>query len=580
MNQAYQGTNGGSPRAARVLVVSRQPSLLGPLWSVAENHGWDLEITGSGCEALERVQGQGLDLVLLDCEEGDSDGLSTLRWLRRVRAELPIVLLAKQHSSQQKLEALRLGAQEYLARPVEERELEQLLLRSLNPELRSRGDLERGQGSPLDGASQGGTRDPKSGLGSVEELQQGRFFLAAIPIMQKLRAQAELLAQVDVPVLITGESGSGKATVARLIHQRSARAAFGFHSVNCAALSGDLLERELLGYEPGAFPGASRSKPGRLEMAERGTILLHDVVETPLALQAKLLHVLQEREHFRLGGENRVAVEARIVAATSQELGAALAVRRMREDLYYRLSAFTVHVPPLRQRRAEIPLLLEHFMKQLARHYGLPPRSFSGEWMEACQEYDWPGNLRELEGLVKRYLVMGDQGLVDEILRRSRPGGAGSGNGHWGRDPAEGDQTQPWSSQSWPPAGMQSPPRAAGQGPAAHSGQDRQEGREEHGAGGPETSGLRSLVESVKGRAERDAIHAALERTRWNRKAAARLLKVSYRTLLYKIQQYRMAPPGVCSNSPVRGLESSSRGSRRVPEFEVEELEWRGGNLD
>lgn len=473
------GVNAIKP--ANLLVVSTEPSTLGPLWSVSEANAWAVEIADSGFEALDRVQsGNTPDLILLDVGRSESDGFHTLRWLRRIRPELAVVLFAHAENSQHRVEAIRLGAQEYVVKPVDGPHLEALVRRCVG----------------VSGDS--GLADEHLS-DSIEHFRDGMFFVAASPVMRKLRGQAELLAQVDVPLLITGENGSGKETAARLIHELSSRAAFGFQRVNCAALLGDLLERELFGYEPGAFPTATRSKPGKLELSDKGTILLDDITEMPASMQAKLLHILQEDEFFRLGGDAPITANVRIIAATSANLDQALAGKKLREDLYYRLSAFTVHVPPLRQRKDEIPLLLEHFMAQLAAQYGLPARKFSRAALEACQSYAWPGNLRELEGLVKRYLVMGDEDLVLAELRRT--------------------------------------PETSWLAPEISGASFETQEPEEH------LSGLRSLVQSVKGEAEKNAIAVALEQTRWNRKAAARLLKVSYRTLLYKIQQYHMSPP-------------------------------------
>ena len=476
------GSNGES---ARMLVVSREPSSLGSLRTLGEANAWEMEIISSGCEALERVQSGGRpNLVVLDLARGDADGLYTLRWLRRVRPDVPVVLLSHAEDARQEVEAIRLGAQDYLIRPIGEQQLELAIRRHLGP------------------AHESVEHEPSGE--KAEQVGEDMFFVASSPVMRKLRAQAQLLAQIDVPLLIVGESGSGKEATARLIHQLSVRAEFCFRKVNCAALPGDLLERELFGYEPGAFPEATRTRAGKFELSQKGTILLDDIKEMPPNLQAKLLQVLQEKQFSRLGGETRVDADVRIIAATNGNLERALAEKRLREDLYYNLSAFTVHVPPLRQRRQEIALLLGHFMNRLARRYGLPARSFSPTVLEACRAYDWPGNLPELENFVKRYLVMGDEEF------------------------APGDIEQdfdPLTERA--PLGLDSGSRIAGEAVELEE----------------PTSGLRSLVQSVKGETERNAIAVALEQTHWNRKAAARLLKVSYRTLLYKIQQYHMSPP-------------------------------------
>jgi len=467
-----------------MLVVSREPSALSALWAIGEANAWEMEITGSGLDALERVQaGNGPDLVLLDLARGDADGLHTLRWLRRVRPEVPIMLLSHSEDEQQKLEAMRLGAQDYLVEPIEAQQLELAIRRHL--------------------ALAHDSYEPEFASEKVEQIGEDMFFVAASPVMGKLRAQAELLAQVDVPLLIVGENGSGKETIARLIHKLSLRSGFGLRKVNCAALPGDLLERELFGHEAGAFTGAMRARAGKFELSDKGTVLLDDITETSPTMQVRLVQMLQEKQLSRLGGDRLIPVDVRIIATTNGKLDLALSEKRLREDLYYRLSAFTVHVPPLRQRRDEIPLLLGHFMNRVARHYGLPTRAFSPRVLEACSAYSWPGNLRELENFVKRYLVLGDEEMALAELGRDLE--AKSEHAHAGHAPETETEAEPV-----------------------------EEGNH---------AGLRSLVQSVKGEAERNAIAVALEQTGWNRKAAARLLRVSYRTLLYKIQQYHMTPP-------------------------------------
>jgi DNA-binding NtrC family response regulator len=315
--------------------------------------------------------------------------------------------------------------------------------------------------------------------------------------MQQLRAQAELLAQSDVPVLILGEPGSGKSTVARLIHQMSVYSGFNFLRVNCAEMPGDLLEIELFGRKNGHFgssKGASRTGLGKLEVGQKGTLLLDEITQMPLGLQSRLLKVLQDKRFVRTGDPKAVDVDVRILAASSDNLDRALAEKRMDRDLYYRLSAFTVHVPPLRQRKEEIKFLLRYTMQKIAKYYGMPAREFTQSALDACQIHSWPGNLRELETFVKRYLVAGDEKFSS--------------------------------------VGFEVPSRI-------------NQKRSETGTGEitsiPTT--LKSMIQSVRWETERNAITAALQKTGWNRKAAARLLGVSYRSILYKIEQYQMSAP-------------------------------------
>jgi len=472
--------------AIRLLVVSKEPTVVRSLWSIGEANSWELETVGSGWEALEFVQaGTTPDLLLLDLPRGDGDSLHILRWLRRLRPNLPIILLCYPDDAGRKNEAIRLGAQDYLVRPVDDEQLESVI----------RGQLSsRSDSIEMDLASE-----------DIEQVSDDAFFVGASPIMRKLRAQAELLAQANVPVLILGENGSGKDTAARLIHKLSVRSGFKFLKVNCAALPGDLLETELFGYERSDSTGSVRSKPGKLEICEKGTVLLDEIAEMPTSVQSKLMQVLQNKQFFRPGSGAPVEVDVRILAASSANIERALSEKKLREDIYYRLSAFTVQTPPLRQRRDEIPLLLRHFMHHLAKHYGMPPRTFSPAVLEACHAYSWPGNLRELEEFVKRYLVMGDKELA------------------FGGKKSE-DVFEHIS-------------------PAAQTSQPDMVALNGNGNGGQASglNSLKSLVQSVRLEAERSAIATALEKTGWNRKAAARLLKVSYRTLLYKIEQYHMS---------------------------------------
>jgi two-component system, NtrC family, response regulator AtoC len=474
----------------RMLVVSRDPAVVRLLWSIAESNSWHVETAANGWDAMERVQSDvAPHLLLLDVPRGDADSLHLLPWLRRLSPDLPVVVLCHPEDAGREKEATRLGAKDVLVRPFNEEQLEFLIQRHL-------------------GSSNDGT-EAEIASEDIESLGEDEFFLSVSPIMQKLRAQAELLAQADVPVLIVGEAGSGKGSVARLIHKLSVYSGFKFLRVNCAEMPGDLLEIELFGREHassnGSSTGAGRTSLGKLEIGEKGTLLLDEITEMPLALQARLVQVLQDKRFVRSGDDKPVEVDIRILATSSDNLDRALAEKRLRSDLYYRLSAFTVHVPPLRQRKDEIKILLRYSMHKLARYYGLSPREFSTSSLAACQDHSWPGNLKELETFVKRYLVAGDKELT---LSGVEATSASQGNGSH-------RQTFKFAVTTHGPAEVEAVPKSL--------------------------KSLKSLIQSVKCETERNAIAAALERTGWNRKAAARLLGVSYRTMLYKIDQYHMS---------------------------------------
>jgi two-component system, NtrC family, response regulator AtoC len=345
----------------------------------------------------------------------------------------------------------------------------------------------------------------------IERISEELYFIAACPVTRRLRAQAELLSQTDVPVLITGEAGSGKTTVAQLIHSFSIRSSFPFMRVKCAALTSDLLENELFGYEHTSADGRPESTPGKFEQCAKGTMLLDEFDAMPDVVQRQLLKLLESGGFVRGGGQNPVRPSVRIIAATSGDLELAAREKRIHEELFYRLSVFELRVPPLRERHEEIPLLLGHLMNRLAQRYGIPAPRFSSELLDACQHYAWPGNLRELETFAKRFLAHGD----DEAALRELGSGPDHGyasNGENGNGKGNGNGRAV--------SGAYSPHR--------------------HTSG--ERSSLKLLVKNAKGEAERSAIAHALEQTRWNRKAAARLLNVSYRALLYKIQEYSLAP--------------------------------------
>jgi DNA-binding NtrC family response regulator len=345
----------------------------------------------------------------------------------------------------------------------------------------------------------------------IERISEELYFIAASPVMRRLRTQAEMLSQTDVPVLVTGEPGSGKCTAARLIHSLSIRSGFEFMRVKCSALTADLLEKELFGYERAGENGLSEAIPGKFEACARGTILLDEFDVLPDVVQSRLLRLLESGEFSRCGGRTSMRADVRIIATASSDLELAVEQKTVQEDLFYRLSAFELRIPPLRERLEEIPLLLGHMINRLTKRYGVPAPRVSTTLLDACQEYAWPGNLRELENFAKHYLARGDEELAISDLR-SRPGygKAKNGNGH-----SNGHSNG--HVRSALPVVKAQP--------------------------GEETSSLKLLVRNAKLETERGAIVQALEQTHWNRKAAARLLRVSYRALLYKIQEYHLVPP-------------------------------------
>jgi two-component system, NtrC family, response regulator AtoC len=329
----------------------------------------------------------------------------------------------------------------------------------------------------------------------LEELGDDRFFLAASPKMLEIHRKVKLLADVDVAVLILGESGTGKELIANLIHKYSRRARHKFHKVNCAALPGDLIESELFGHQQGAFTGATKDRLGKFEQANRSTLLLDEIGELSTQMQAKLLHVLQDGQFTRLGGEEPANVDVRVLAATNVQMESALQEKTFREDLYYRLNAFTINVPPLRERREEIPYLIEETIRR-SPVAGKNGREFhfSSRLMDAALLYDWRGNLRELRNFVTRTMIMQDEDAVireleAKIVATSAP----------------------------------SPQDIASSAP-------------------PHRAGMRSIVRDIKDRTEVQMLQDALDAAGWNRRHAAQHLKISYRALLYKIQQHRLAP--------------------------------------
>lgn len=416
-----------------------------------------------------------LDLLLIDCHmDGGESSEKTLKFLKQIRSlkpSLPIVLLVCTADLNDVVQAMRIGVTDVILKPFRKAAIDQMVDKYLADLLK------------CDGA----------GDEQVKEipLDENTSLVVSSKRMREIEAQCRLVARADIPVLILGESGTGKEVATLFIHKMSARSHRSFLKVNCAAMPADLLESELFGYEQGAFTGAVKSKPGKFEQCNGGTIFLDEIGEMPAALQAKLLQVLQDGSFSRLGGRASVKVDVRVIAATNIDIKAAIANKTFREDLYYRLNGFTLKMPPLRDRREEIPILANHFMRKVAAKCERDPLPISLTLMKVLSSQTWPGNLRELENTVKRYLILGsEQSIIDDLN-------------------------------------------------PTHNTTDIDLAEDSANA----RSGLKHLVRNLKGDAESVAIAQALDGTGWNRKLAASELQISYKALLYKIKQYNLGPP-------------------------------------
>lgn len=333
----------------------------------------------------------------------------------------------------------------------------------------------------------------------LDFIDNRRVFVAVSPAMREVRRQIEQVAGIDAGVLLLGESGSGKEVVAQMIHKLSRRASRKFLKVNCAALPVDLLESELFGYEAGAFTGARQAKAGKFEVCHQGTLLLDEIGEMPIAPQAKLLHALQDGEFLRLGSNSSMRVDVRVLAATNVDVQGAMQAGTFRADLYYRLNVLTIHVPPLRERKEDMPNLLHHMMAIWSASYARPPLPVTHRMLEACASYPWPGNVRELESFVKRCLVFGDERLALQQLEG-------------------GSQDEPALRST--PDGTEHNPAAPGATSASGSGD------------------LKDIVNGLKQQTECAAILHALEQNGGCKKLAAYRLGISLRALHYKIRRY------------------------------------------
>ena len=384
--------------ALSILIVDDDPTNLEYLSALVEALGYTAETASSGRQALHRLaQPPRPDLVVVDVVMPELDGVETLRRYRAGGGKAPVVMCSALDESETVVKAMRAGATDYITKPFNPEELREILERAA-------GQSGKAQEVTVPSPARGGAR---SSLGTA-------------PSMRAIDELIDRIADADVPVLITGESGVGKDVVAREIHARSARAGRVFIKINCAALPGELLESELFGHERGSFTGAAKTKPGQFELADGGTLFLDEIGEMPVSMQAKLLQALQDGEFYRVGGQKKIKVDTRVIVATNVDLGKAMARGTFREDLYYRLNVVEVAIPPLRERRDDIPRLIEHFADKYGKRYQRPMEQIPPEVMQRLLAYDFPGNIRELENLVRRLIVLRDpRYILGELQTRN-----------------------------------------------------------------------------------------------------------------------------------------------------------------
>jgi two-component system response regulator AtoC len=433
--------------------------------------GYEVEFAQDGMEVVEFLQTnpRKASLVLLDVIMPHQDGLDTLQEIRRMVPGLPVIMVSGVPSTLNVVAAMRSGASDFLSKPVAHNDLRDAIEKALQTQAK-----------------------PETKFLSARESKATGHFLGGSREIKSIQAQIPRIGWSEAPVLVQGETGSGKEVLARELHASSPRANKVFLKLNCAALPSELVESELFGYERGAFTGAFQKKAGMFELADGGTLLLDEIGDMDVRLQAKLLQVLQDHEFQRIGGKDTVRVNVRIIAATHRDLDKAIASRSFREDLFYRLNVITLHVPPLRQRKEDILPLAHHLLKKHAVP-GMPAPDLTPELQNAILAYDWPGNVRELENMMRKLVILRDsEGLALELRTRIAP--------------------KPIASEDMP----------------------RQTGIP---VGASDNSSILEQVTQAKQQAETDAIRAALQSTHWNRKQAAALLKIDYKALLYKMRK-------------------------------------------
>src|SRR5918993_1138986 len=386
----------------QVMVVDDDLAMCGFLRTFLASRGYNALTVTNADEAVRRFHAERPAAVLLDVVmPGSMDGLAALAAFKKIDRDVPIIVISGQGRTHTVVQAMKLGATDFVCKPFEDHELEVLLGTALRQRQLS--------------------QEVASLRAQLNEQSKYTMLFGHSDKMAEVRELIERVSDTDVTVLIRGESGTGKELVARALHERSLRKERPFVKVNCAALPTELLESELFGFEKGAFTGAIQHKPGKFEFANHGTMFLDEIGDISYGLQAKLLQVLQDGEFSRLGGKADVQVDVRLVAATNRNLETAVAAGEFREDLYFRLNVVTINLPPLRDRREEVPVLTDFFLKKYSVQYNRPHTSISEDLHQQLRAYAWPGNVRQLENLIKRMVVLGTEAPIVKELQQATP---------------------------------------------------------------------------------------------------------------------------------------------------------------
>ncbi|WP_066640645.1 sigma-54-dependent transcriptional regulator [Desulfolucanica intricata] len=447
--------------AKLVLVVDDESSVREVLTDIFKDNGYRVETASNGQDGLEKINILNPDVVFMDIRMPELDGIKALELINRRSEKIPIILITAYGSTETTIEAMKLGAFDYLMKPLNIREV----LRTLEKAVEIKELIDQNQSEPVKHA----------------EYKSDRM-IGLSPIMQNVYKTIGRVANTNATVLIRGESGTGKELVARAIHYNSVRKNKPFIKINCASIPENLLESELFGHERGAFTGAVTAKQGKFELADRGTLFLDEIGEMSPSLQAKFLRVLQEKEFEHLGGTDTIQVDVRIIAATNKDLEKSIEEGEFREDLFYRLNVVDIMLPPLRERKEDIPSLVEYTIECCNSEYNKGVTGFSDEAMAMLMAYDWPGNVRELKNLCERAVLMSNGPILT----------------------------------------LEDLPISLKKGSKRFSWIDEIEGES-----------LKEIVAEV----EREVIIKALEENKWNRSAAAHALKMNRSSFYAKMKE-------------------------------------------